>query len=33
MPDTVLLKIQVIDADPKMAQAIDKQVVEQLRSG
>ena len=30
VPDTVLLKIQVIDADPKMAQAINKQVVTNL---
>ncbi len=30
VPDTVLLKVQVIDADPKMAQAINKQVVSSL---
>ena len=30
VPDTVLLKVQVVDADPKMAQAICKQVVSNL---
>ena len=30
VPDTVLLNVQVVDADPKMAQAICKQVVSNL---